>query len=34
MLNALKALQNNDGMTLKNGKAINYKTERQWRHLV
>ena len=26
MLNALKALQNNDGMTLKNGKAINYKT--------
>lgn len=26
MLNALKALKNNDGMTLKNGKAINYKT--------
>lgn len=26
MINALKALKNNDGMTLKNNKAINYKT--------
>ena len=26
MLNALKALKNNDGMTMKNGKIITYKT--------